>query len=123
MTFNKAYTTPKLWGRWVESAVGAYLSNKADEYDYKLYYWREREDEVDFIMEYDKRYIAIEVKSGRRTSNEGLSVFRDKFHPAQSFVVGSGGIPIDEFLSWDIGRLLDREQRRQSKTRLSYAES
>ena len=52
-----------------------------------------------------------------------LSVFRDKFHPAQSFVVGSGGIPIDEFLSWDIGRLLDREQRRQSKTRLSYAES
>ena len=88
-----------------------------------LYYWREREDEVDFIMEYDKRCIAIEVKSGRRTSNEGLSVFRDKFHPAQSFVVGSGGIPIDEFLSWDIGRLLDREQRRQSKTRLSYAES
>ena len=107
MTFNKAYTTPKLWGRWVESAVGAYLLNQADEYDYKLYYWREREDEVDFIIDYDKHSIAIEVKSGRRTSNEGLSVFRDKFHPAQSFVVGSGGIPIDEFLSWDIGRLLN----------------
>ena len=105
MTFNKAYTTPKLWGRWVESSVGAYLLNQADEYDYKLYYWREREDEVDFIIEYDKRCIAIEVKSGRRTSNEGLSVFRDKFHPVQSFIVGSGGIPIDEFLSWDIGRL------------------
>ena len=105
MTFNKAYTTPKLWGRWVESAVGAYLLNQADEYDYKLYYWREREDEVDFIIEYDKRCTAIEVKSGRRTSNEGLSVFRETFHPVQSFVVGSGGIPIDEFLSWDIGRL------------------
>lgn len=107
MTFNKAYTTPKNWGRWVESAVGAYLLSQADEYDYKLYYWRERENEVDFIVEYNKRCIAIEVKSGRRTSNEGLSVFRDKFHPVQSFVVGSGGIPIDEFLSWDIGRLLD----------------
>ena len=107
MTFNKAYTTPKLWGRWVESAVGAYLLNQADEYDYKLYYWREREDEVDFIIEYNKRCIAIEVKSGRRTSNEGLSVFRDKFHPIQSFVVGSGGIPLGEFLSWNIGRLLD----------------
>ena len=109
MTFNKAYTTPKLWGRWVESAVGAYLLNQADEYDYKLYYWREREDEVDFIIEYNKRCIAIEVKSGRRTSNEGLSVFRDKFHPIQSFVVGSGGIPLDEFLSWNIGRLLDNQ--------------
>ena len=109
MTFNKAYTTPKLWGRWVESAVGAYLLNQADEYDYKLYYWREREDEVDFIIEYNKRCIAIEVKSGRRNSNEGLSVFRDKFHPIQSFVVGSGGIPLDEFLSWNIGRLLDNQ--------------
>ena len=109
MTFNKAYTTPKLWGRWVESAVGAYLLNQVDEYDYKLYYWREREDEVDFIIEYNKRCIAIEVKSGRRTSNEGLSVFRDKFHPIQSFVVGSGGIPLDEFLSWNIGRLLDNQ--------------
>ena len=106
-TFNKAFTTPKLWGRWVESAVGAYLLNQADEYDYKLYYWREREDEVDFIIEYNKQCIAIEVKSGRRTTNEGLGVFRDRFHPKQSFVVGSGGVPIEEFLRWDIGNLLE----------------
>ena len=91
----------------MESAVGAYLLNQADEYDYKLYYWREREDEVDFIIEYNKQCIAIEVKSGRRTTNEGLGVFRDRFHPKQSFVVGSGGVPIEEFLRWDIGNLLE----------------
>lgn len=106
-SFNKAYTTPKLWGRWVESAVGAHLLNQADEYDYKLYYWREREDEVDFVIEFDKRCIAIEVKSGRRTTNSGLSVFLEQFYPIHSFVVGSGGIPIDEFLTWDIGNLLE----------------
>ena len=106
-TFNKAFTTPKLWVRWVESTVGAYLLNQADEYDYKLYYWREREDEVDFIIEYNKQCIAIEVKSGRRTTKEGLGVFRDRFHPKQSFVVGSGGVPIEEFLRWDIGNLLE----------------
>lgn len=106
MSFSKAYTTPKSWGRWVESAVGAHLLNLADEYDYKLYYWREREDEVDFIIEYDRKCIAIEVKSGRRTTNNGLALFRERFHPVHSFVVGSGGIPIDEFLTWDIGRLL-----------------
>ena len=107
MTFNKAYTTPILWGRWVESAVGTHLLTQADEYDYKLYYWRERDNEVDFIIDYNRQCIAIEVKSGRRTTNEGLGVFRDKFHPIQSFVVGSGGVPINEFLTWDIGRLLD----------------
>ena len=107
VSFNKAFTTPKLWGRWVESAVGAHLLNQADEYDYKLYYWRERDDEVDFVIEFDKQCIAIEVKSGRRTTNNGLSLFSGQFHPIHSFVVGSGGIPIEEFLTWDIGNLLE----------------
>ena len=106
-TFDKAYTTPKLWGRWVESAVGSHLLNKADEYDYKLYYWRERDDEVDFVIEYDKHCIAIEVKSGRRTANNGMAVFRNQFHPVYSLVVGTGGFPIDEFLALDVGKLLE----------------
>ena len=107
MTFNKAFTTPSLWGRWVESAVGAHLLNQADEYDYKLYFWREKDDEVDFVIEFDKQLIAIEVKSGRRTTNNGLSLFGNQFHPVHSFVVGSGGIPIEEFLTWDIGSLIE----------------
>ena len=107
MSFSKAYTTPKSWGRWVESAVGAHLLNQADDYDYKLYYWREREDEVDFIIKYDRKCIAIEVKSGRRTTNNGLAIFRERFHPVHTIVVGSGGIPIDEFFTWDIGGLLE----------------
>ncbi len=36
-----------------------------------------------------------------------LGVFRDRFHPKQSLVVGSGGVPIEEFLRWDIGNLLE----------------
>lgn len=107
MSYNKAFTEPKVWGRWVESAVGAYLLNNAEEYDYKLYYWREREDEVDFIIDSDSKLIAIEVKSGRRTDNEGLSEFKKRFNPDYSLVVGSGGVPLEEFLSWDLGRLID----------------
>lgn len=106
VSFKKAYTNPRIWGRWVESAVGAHLLNQADEYDYKLYYWRERDDEVDFVIEYNRKCIAIEVKSGKRTNNKGLGIFREKYHPIQSLVVGSGGIPVEEFLCWDIGNLL-----------------
>lgn len=107
MTFKKAFTTPKLWGHWVESAVGTHLLNQADEYDYKLFFWRQKDDEVDFVIEFDKQLIAIEVKSGHRTTNNGLLVFGEQFHPVQSFVVGSGGIPIEDFLTWNIGRLLE----------------
>lgn len=106
-SFDSAFTTPRVWGRWVESAVGAYLLNEADEYDYKLYYWRERDDEVDFVIDVSGKLFAIEVKSGHRTGNQGLGVFKEKFHPALAFVVGSGGIPVEEFLNWDIGRLID----------------
>ena len=105
-TFHKTFTTPNLWGRWVESAVGAHLLNQADEYDYKLYYWRENNDEVDFIVESGEQQIAIEVKSGRRGTNNGLKVFSDKFHPQQSFVVGTDGIPVEEFLTWNMENLL-----------------
>lgn len=106
-SFNRAFTTPKVWGRWVESAIGAYLLNEADEYDYKLYYWRERDDEVDYVIDVSGKLFAIEVKSGHRIGNQGLGVFKEKFHPAQAFVVGSGGVPVEEFLNWDIGRLMD----------------
>ena len=105
-TFNKTFSTPNQWGRWVESAVGAYLLNQADEYDYKLYYWRENDAEVDFVVDSGDQKIAIEVKSGRRGANEGLKLFTNKFHPQQSIVVGTDGIPVDEFLSWDFENLL-----------------
>ena len=106
MTFETAFTTPKAWGRWVESAVGACLLNQADDLGFKLYYWRVRNDEVDFIIEYNRQCMAIEVKSGRRTDNQGLALFKEQFRPKQAFVVGSGGIPVEDFLTGDLERLL-----------------
>ena len=106
-SFKQAFTTPRLWGRWVESAVGTHLLNQAVKYDYKLYYWRERDDEVDFIIAFNRQCIAIEVKSGRRTANEGLSIFKNRFHPKQTFIIGTGDIPVDVFLTWDMGNLLE----------------
>ncbi len=106
-SFEKAYITPDLWGRWVESSVGTHILNMSDLYDFKVYYWRQNSDEVDFILLSDEKCVAIEVKSGRRTTNNGLPLFTEKFHPIQSFVVGSGGIPLDEFLSWDLMSLFD----------------
>jgi predicted AAA+ superfamily ATPase len=107
MNYSQVFVNPKMWGRWVESAVGAHLLNMADELDYKLYYWRERNDEVDFILEYNRQCIAIEVKSGRRTTNKGISVFKEKFNPIHTFIVGSGGIPLEDFLSSNLETLFE----------------
>jgi len=106
LSFKDAYLSPKDWGKWVETAVGAYLINHADRLEYKVYYWRHDNNEVDFIVQHSRRLIAIEVKSGRRQKNEGMSVFHNQFHPDVELVVGGEAFPIDKFLSLDLERLL-----------------
>ncbi len=104
-SFDKVFADPKLRGRWFESAVGAHLLNIAEENDYRIFYWRERDDEVDFIVQSTSKCIAIEVKSGRRQANKGMYVFQEKFKPHRSLVVGSGGLSFEDFFSLDLERL------------------
>lgn len=89
---------PKAWGRLVESAVGAHLLNHALSEKYQLYYWREGNYEVDFILEKGDKRIGLEVKSGIKADNEGMTVFAEKFHPEKMLLVGTGGIPYADFL-------------------------
>ena len=107
-------TDTKAWGRWVESAVGAHLLSMADELDYNVYYWREpsrnkdeNDKEVDFIIDNGGEVTAIEVKSGRRGMNAVLPDFVEAFKPKRSFVVGTGGVSLEDFLGCEIETLLD----------------
>ncbi len=106
MTYEKAFTTPALWGQWVESAVGCFLLDKIDELECALYYWRENNDEVDFVLTRADNIVAIEVKSGRRQHNQGLAVFGQKFHPQYSLVVGGEAMSAEQFFTGDLSRLL-----------------
>ncbi len=95
------------WGRLVESAVGSHLLNYADKLDYKVYYWRDKNDEVDFVVERNRKVWAIEVKSGKRGINKGLGMFREAFNPYRAFVVGTDGITVEQFLSADLDEFFD----------------
>ena len=96
-TYEKDRIDPQIWGRWVESAVGAYLLGGAEEGSYNVYYWRERSDEVDYIIVRQGEAVALEVKSGRRGMNSGLPKFCENFHPKRALVIGTDGIPFNEF--------------------------
>lgn len=106
-------TETRAWGRWVESAVGAHLLSMADELGYDVYYWREpyrmkddKDREVDFVIVSGGEVTAIEVKSGLRGMNSGLPAFAEAFHPRRSFVVGTGGVSLEDFLGCDIETLI-----------------
>lgn len=46
------------------------------------------------------------VESMRKGMNNGLPRFTEKFKPAHSYVIGTGGIPLDVFLASSITELL-----------------
>lgn len=91
---------PRTWGRWVESAVAAHLLNQGRIEGFSTYYWREANEEVDFVLERRGQLIALEVKSGRpRETPGGLLTWR-KLNPASSIrVLGSGGTSLEEFFT------------------------
>ena len=65
----------------------------------EVFYWRERNREVDFVLRSGKRLAAIEVKSGRRKDAlPGLEAFSEAFRPDRLMLVGGDGIPVEDFL-------------------------
>ena len=89
----------EFWGRLVESAVGAHLANAAALGACELFYWREGDREVDFVVRAGRRVVAIEVKSAaRRGALGGLEAFTAEFRPDRKLLVGADGIPLDTFL-------------------------
>jgi predicted AAA+ superfamily ATPase len=90
----------EFWGRLVESAVGAHLANAAAAGAGEVFYWRDRNREVDFIVRSGRRLVAIEVKSGRsRDTRPGIEAFAETFGTARKLLVGGDGISVEAFLS------------------------
>ena len=109
-SFNEARNDRSFWGRIVESAVGAHLFNTATS-DTRVHYWRDGNDEVDFVLERGPRVVAIEVKSGAKAHlARGMDEFRRRYNPHNSLRVGVEGIPLDEFLSEPAGRWIESDE-------------
>ena len=96
-SFKEAIENPAIWGRLVESAVGAHLLNQAVSGDFVLSYWREGNDEVDFVIE-QKKLIGIEIKSGAVQNTSGIAAFKKKFNPDKILLVGNSGLTWQAFL-------------------------
>lgn len=97
-----------LWGRLVGSAVGAHLANPALMGEVEVFYWRERNREVDFVVKAGRRLTAIEVKSGGTPSSlPGMKAFVDTFGASRTLLVGGDGIGLAEFLEVPVRHWID----------------
>lgn len=67
---------PSWYGFLFESMVGAHFAQGEEG---QLYYWREGQDEVDYVLVTPRRTVAIEVKSGLRPAGRGLVKFARRY--------------------------------------------
>ncbi len=98
-TFNEWRKSPDAWGRLVEVAVGAHLVNSGIADGAEVYYWREENREVDYVVRKGDKIIALEVKSGNaRKPFPHLEEFCKKNRVLKTLVVGSPELSLQEFL-------------------------
>jgi predicted AAA+ superfamily ATPase len=98
---------PAVRGRLVETAIGAHLLSVAGP-NVQVYYWREGDREVDFVVRSGRFTFAIEVKSGARSSSlQGLSEMTATYRNARPLLIGTEGIAVEDFLLSDPLRWLE----------------
>jgi len=99
LTIEDAKQDSSFWGRLVESVVGSHLANNIFGKGIQLFYWAGHNQEVDFVLCRGKNLVAIEVKSGRPERNQpGIEAFSRQFKTKRKLLVGSQGIPLEDFL-------------------------
>lgn len=88
---------PAWRGRLIENAVGAALLQEYSTSSTGLYYWRDGMLEADFVIADGPQLFGIEVKSGRPDKVSGLAAFKKKYPKASLLLIGSSGIPLEDF--------------------------
>ena len=120
MAFSEARRDREFWGRLVESAVGAHLANAAAAGECEVFYWRDRNAEVDFVVRAGKSVTAIEVKSGRaRVGFPGQAAFGAVVPKVRKLVFGAEGMSVRSFCAgpYCIGRHDEMPVRRLNRER------
>lgn len=75
--------SPDEKGRAFELVVGMQLNRL----DGELYYWREKNKELDYVFKKGASIYAIECKSGRKKTNSGMSNFIKQFPKAKPIII------------------------------------
>jgi predicted AAA+ superfamily ATPase len=104
-SLKEVMTKPDVWGRWVEAAIGAHLVNHQLSEGYAVHYWRNRNDEVDFVLEKKGKVIGLEVKSGATRKAPGMEAFKKQHNPDKVLLVGNSGVHWQAFLKMNPSQL------------------
>ena len=94
VNFNTAKKDKMLWGRLVENSIGARLYFIFNKLSGELYYWRDRDNEVDYVARLGDKIIGIEIKSGMPDKNPAaLAIFKRKYKNSKTVIISNSKEP------------------------------
>ncbi len=102
VSFAQTRANPVEWGRWVETAISVHLCRSARLGEIDLFYWRDGNDEVDFVVRRGRQVIGLEIKSGRTQAAPGMAAFQRKASPDKVLLIGNSGILWQDFLRAEV---------------------
>lgn len=106
--FLEAMADRVFLGRLIKSAVASHLLNSIRGTQIELFYWREGDKEIDFVLRLGDKLIAIEVKSNYESlQKSGIDSFIKHFKPNRILLVGEQGIPLKTFFSTSLHSLFE----------------
>ncbi len=94
--FEETIGDRPFYGRLVENAVGAALLNAGE----AVFYWSDRDKELDFVVQRGNDLLAIEVKTGYKRATEGLKTFQHRYPGARPVHIGGAhaDLSVEQFL-------------------------
>jgi len=88
-----------VWRNLIEATIGAHLINASLGNKLEVFYWKEENYEIDFVIRKREKIITIMInpfKKGVRPG--GIEIFSELYSPDQNLIIGEGGISLEEFL-------------------------
>ncbi len=96
VSFEETLRDRTFYGRLVENAVGAAFLNAGE----IIFYWSERDKEVDFIVQRGQDLLAVEVTAGEGHPTPGLKTFLNRYPETKPVLIGGvhADLSVEQFL-------------------------
>jgi len=99
LSFKSMQQGREAWRNLIEATIGGHLINSALGTKIEIFYWKEGNYVVDFVIRKGETIITLMVNPSKKGIGvRAVEVFSEIYRPQQNLIVGEQGIPVDQFL-------------------------
>ncbi len=99
LSYENTKQDKEVWRSLTEAAIGAHLINSTLGTRAEIFYWKEGNLEVDFVIRNGETIITLMINPGKKKGKtHGVDVFSEIYHPSRNLIIGEQDISLEKFL-------------------------